>query len=159
MVLLAAPAHTSKLHAHTSRALRRVRHTPTASAHTSSLRRSFSLLAAERAPSAALPALWETLSASSRAGTPSGPEMAQLLDTALGSLAALGEMYRVREARWAEEMGRAEEERERVQLLMRQVLGAGQGFRNTWSPMSAGSSVGVNGMVNGHHAGPGVNGV
>ncbi|KZV66766.1 hypothetical protein PENSPDRAFT_755448 [Peniophora sp. CONT] len=165
MVLLAAPSHTPKLHAHTSRALRRARTSPAAAAHMTTLRRSFSLLAAERAPSAALPALWETLSASSRAGTPSAPEMAQLLDTALGSLAALGEMYRAREARWAEEMGRAEEERERVQLLMRQVLGAGggAGFRNTWSPMSAASSSssamghGVNGMVNGA-GGAGMNG-
>ncbi|VDB84661.1 unnamed protein product [Peniophora sp. CBMAI 1063] len=166
MVLLAAPAHTSKLHAHTSRALRRTRSSPTASSHMASVRRSFSLLAAERAPSAALPSLWETLSASSRAGTPSAPEMTQLLETALGSLAALGEMYRVREARWAEEMGRAEEERERVQLLMRQVLGAGagggggMGFRN-WSPFSVGSAssstLGVNGMVNGASPGGGVN--
>ena len=45
------------------------------------------------------------------------------LGTALGSLHALGEMYHAREARWAEEVRRLDLDRERVQLLLRQVLG------------------------------------
>ena len=46
-----------------------------------------------------------------------------MLDTALGSLGMLGGIFEQRESRWAEEMQKINEDRERVELLLRQVLG------------------------------------
>jgi hypothetical protein len=62
----------------------------------------------------------------------------------LGSLGALGKLYDERELRWADEMRKMNEERERVTLLMRQVLGegaanAGLGGGSLISPNSTGT--------------------
>ena len=45
------------------------------------------------------------------------------LETALGSLATLRVIYEHRASRWEEEMARISDERERVELLLRQTLG------------------------------------
>ena len=50
-------------------------------------------------------------------------DLKRALDAALGSLGVLGNMYEQREARWLEEMRRVSEDRERVEMLLRQVLG------------------------------------
>lgn len=50
-------------------------------------------------------------------------DLRHLLDTALGSLGMLGGIFEQRESRWAEEMQKINEDRERVELLLRQVLG------------------------------------
>lgn len=49
------------------------------------------------------------------------------LGAALGSLGELGRMYEERERRWREEMLRLSEERESVEVLLRQTLGSGSG--------------------------------
>ncbi|KAF7331044.1 hypothetical protein MVEN_02444700 [Mycena venus] len=53
-------------------------------------------------------------------------DLKRALGTALGSLGALKGIYEQREARWAEEMRRISDDRERVELLLRQVLGEEQ---------------------------------
>lgn len=50
-------------------------------------------------------------------------DLRHLLETALGSLGVLGGIFEQRESRWVEEMQRINEDRERVELLLRQVLG------------------------------------
>ena len=60
-------------------------------------------------------------------------DLKRALEAALGSLGALGGIYEQREARWIEEMRRISEDRERVELLLKQVLGEGH-------PLSPGSS-------------------
>ena len=45
------------------------------------------------------------------------------MEAASGSLGVLGDMYERREARWREEMQRVAEDREHVELLLRQALG------------------------------------
>jgi hypothetical protein len=52
-------------------------------------------------------------------------DLRQALDTAIGSLHALGSLYKRREMRWIEEKHRLDEEKERALLLFKQVLGAG----------------------------------
>lgn len=50
-------------------------------------------------------------------------DLKRALEAALGSLGALGGIYEQREARWLDEMRRVSEDRERVEMLLRQVLG------------------------------------
>ncbi len=50
-------------------------------------------------------------------------DLKRALGTALGSLGALGTIYEQREARWKDEMRRIGEDRERVELLLKQALG------------------------------------
>ena len=50
-------------------------------------------------------------------------DLRQALEAALGSLGALGSIYEQREARWRDEMRRLGEDRERVEILLRQALG------------------------------------
>ena len=69
-------------------------------------------------------------SSSSRDESPSSnnareDDFRHALDTAIGSLHALVSLYRRREMRWIEEKFRLGEDKERVQLLLKQVLGAG----------------------------------
>ncbi|KAH9037513.1 hypothetical protein EDB85DRAFT_2142466 [Lactarius pseudohatsudake] len=109
LVLLAAPSHSGKLHSVASRAVRPRRRAW----------RSSSLL--------------EQLSraSSSRDGSPSSSsdareeDLRRALDTAIGSLHALGSLYERREMRWIEEKHRLDEDKEKVQLLLKQVLGIG----------------------------------
>ena len=55
------------------------------------------------------------------------------LDAALGSLGALGEVYEQREARVLEELQRSRDDRERVELLLKQVLGENNPLTNSSS--------------------------
>jgi hypothetical protein len=132
-VLLAAPNHGGEpLHALTSRSIRRdpsLLHSPALG----TMQREFESVAAARGASrstAFLP-LAERLSAlGSDAGaeTPAGEredELRRLLGSALTSLGALGGIYEAREARWREEVRRQNEDRESVELLLRQALGFG----------------------------------
>jgi len=50
-------------------------------------------------------------------------ELKRALTTALGSLNALGGIYDQREARWRDEMRRITEDRERIELLLKQAIG------------------------------------
>jgi hypothetical protein len=52
-------------------------------------------------------------------------ELKRMLQSALSSLGALGGIYEAREARWREEVRRQNEDRESVELLLRQSLGFG----------------------------------
>jgi hypothetical protein len=63
------------------------------------------------------------------------------LDAALGSLGALGEVYEQREARVLEELARSRDDRERVELLLKQVLGEDNPLtNNNLSPRIVGPS-------------------
>jgi len=67
-------------------------------------------------------------SSASRDGSPSSnaskeEDLRRALGTALQSLSQLGDIYDKRESRWMEEMQRLAEDRERVELLLTQVLG------------------------------------
>jgi hypothetical protein len=64
-------------------------------------------------------------------------DLKRALEAALGSLGALGGIYEQREARWVDEMRRISEDRERVELLLKQVLGEG----HVMSPGSSMSNV------------------
>ncbi|KAH9887672.1 hypothetical protein C8Q73DRAFT_656509 [Cubamyces lactineus] len=132
LVLLAAPSHSTKLHALTSRAIRRDA-TLTNSPALANLRRSFSRLAVERraARKAQHMSLAERLSSRSissedgspGASSPGDMDLRRALDAALGSLGALNAIYEQREARWRDEMRKQNEDRERIELLLRQALG------------------------------------
>jgi hypothetical protein len=124
-MLLAAPFHTGKLHSVASRAVRRDRsRTPT---DTKNIRSSFAGIASrQHAPRPT--SLLEQLASSLRNGCSSGAreeDLRRALDTAIGSLHALGSLYERREMRWVEEKHRLNEDKEKVQLLLNQVLGAG----------------------------------
>ncbi|KAH9483255.1 hypothetical protein JR316_0005359 [Psilocybe cubensis] len=135
MILLASPSHTTKLHALKSRSIRRH---PNLANSTSikDIRAGFARVAAQRRltrpdKSSLVDRLLH--SASSSSGTGDGSDgsssgsveenLKRALDAALGSLSAMGEVYEQREARVMEELRRSREDRERVELLLRQVLG------------------------------------
>ncbi|KAI0260896.1 hypothetical protein BC834DRAFT_897936, partial [Gloeopeniophorella convolvens] len=132
LVLLAAPSHTSKHHSVASRAIRRdvaLLDSP----EMARIRESFAGVAARRRTSRSLPLLEQLskASASSRDGSPSSSsdtreeDLRRALDTAIGSLHALGSLYEQREMRWVEEKHRIDDDKEKVQLLLKQVLGVG----------------------------------
>lgn len=138
MVLLCAPSHTTKLQSLSSRAIRRnaaLREGKTMRA----LRTQFARLATERrrvrthSRSSSLADRLFAHIASPLMGGDAGSDTSEAreedlrraLGTALGSLGALGSMYEQREARFKEELRRTSEERQRVELLMRQALGEG----------------------------------
>lgn len=131
MVLLAAPSHSTKLHALTSRSIRREMGTQSPSMH--NMRNSFRGIAARRRASRAKgTTLVERLlnSTSSGDGSDGSSEsregdLKRALETALGSLGALRSIYDHRVARWEDEMGRISDERDRVEMLLRQTLGVG----------------------------------
>ncbi|TCD66211.1 hypothetical protein EIP91_001658 [Steccherinum ochraceum] len=131
MVLLAAPSHTSKLHSITSRSIRRdpmlVRSEPL-----THIRANFHAIAAQRKATRSVKrlSLADHLSSApstsgdgSQVGESREEDLRRALGAALGSLGALGTLYDQREARWREEMRRVSEDREHVELLLRQALG------------------------------------
>ncbi|KAE9403000.1 hypothetical protein BT96DRAFT_917798 [Gymnopus androsaceus JB14] len=135
MVLLAAPTHTMKHHLVTSRSIRR----QPAIGHSQALknvRAGFRQVATQRrslrSPKTSL--VDRFLNASSGSGgdgsdgssESSKEDMKRVLDAALGSLTVMRNMYEQREARWIDEMRRVSEDRERVEMLLKQVLGDGQ---------------------------------
>jgi hypothetical protein len=129
LVLLAAPSHTGKLHSVASRAVRR--DSFFMSTEMKNIRSVFSEMTSRQHASSP-PSLLEQLSqacSSSRDRLPSSnsdareEELRRALDTAIGSLHALGNLYERREMRWIEEKRRLDEDKEKVQLLLKQVLG------------------------------------
>ncbi|KAG2053768.1 hypothetical protein BDR06DRAFT_885301 [Suillus hirtellus] len=131
MVLLAAPSHSTKLHALTSRSIRR--EIGTQSPSMLNIRNSFRGIAARRRASRAKgTTLVERLLNSTSSGDGSDcssesreGDLKRALETALGSLGALRSIYDHRVARWEDEMGRINDERDRVEMLLRQTLGVG----------------------------------
>ncbi|KAI9510996.1 hypothetical protein F5148DRAFT_1175117 [Russula earlei] len=132
LVLLAAPSHTGKLHSVASRAIRRDVELLDSS-DMIKIRSAFAEVAGRRRTSRS-ESLLEQLSrasSSSRDGSPSSSsdareeDLRRALDTAIGSLRALGSLYEQREMRWIEEKNRLDEDKDKVDLLLKQVLGAG----------------------------------
>jgi len=131
-VLLAAPSHTGRLHSVASRAIRRDVELLD-SADMMSIRSGFAEVATRRRASRSSSLLEQLSRASSspRDGSPSSgseareEDLRRALDTAIGSLRALGSLYEQREMRWVEEKHRLDEDKDKVQLLLKQVLGVG----------------------------------
>ena len=135
LILLAAPSHSNKLHYLASRSLRR----DTALSKSKAmdlLKGSFGQIAAQRKASRTdRTSLLEKLSnasdgspgasGSSLPGDNRGEDLRKALTTALASLSVMGNIYEKREARWREEMKKLSEDREHVELLLRQALGSG----------------------------------
>ncbi|KAJ3872784.1 hypothetical protein F5051DRAFT_144490 [Lentinula edodes] len=142
MVLLAAPSHSTKLHLVTSRSIRRL----PAIGHSQALkgvRAGFRQVAAQRRTSRSHKAslVDRFLNASSGSGDGSDgssesnkEDMKRVLEAALGSLNVMRNMYEQREARWVEEMRRMSEDRERVEFLLKQVLGDGHPVAESTRP-------------------------
>lgn len=131
-MLLAAPSHTGKLHSVASRAIRRDLNLLD-STDMVNVRSGFAEVAARRRASRSASLLEQLSRASSSPGdgSPSSSsdareeDLRRALDTAIGSLRALGGLYEQREMRWIEEKVRLDEDKEKVQLLLKQVLGVG----------------------------------
>jgi hypothetical protein len=132
MVLLAAPSHSTKLHTLTSRSVRREQLVK--SPAMSQMRTAFKGIASRRnttrsragAASIVQRLLSSTgsLSDTSDASSESREgDLKRALETALGSLDALRMIYENRVSRWEDEMSRISDEREKVDLLLRQTLG------------------------------------
>ncbi|KAJ7083120.1 hypothetical protein B0H15DRAFT_785231 [Mycena belliarum] len=129
LVLLAAPSHSTKLHSLTSRSVKRnpsLAQSPTMT----NIRVGFRHIAVQRRTTRSLnSSLADRFMVSSNQSgngsddTPREEDLKRALGTALSSLGALKGIYEQREARWAEEMHRINDDRERVELLLRQVLG------------------------------------
>lgn len=132
MVLLASPSHTTKLHALRSRSIRR-QPILASSVNMNQIRSGFAHMAAQRrATRPEKSSLVDRLMISSGSSGGDGSDgstasveenLRRALDAALGSLGAMGEVYEQREARVLEELQRSREDRERVELLLKQVLG------------------------------------
>ena len=143
MVVLASPSHTTKLHALRSRSIRR-QPAPTNSSTMNELRNAFARLSSQcRATRPIKSSLVDRLMVTS-AGSSGGDgsdgsscsveeNLRRALDAALGSLGALGEVYEQREARVLEELQRSRDDRERVELLLKQVLGEDNPLSNSIS--------------------------
>ncbi|KAJ6544242.1 hypothetical protein B0H19DRAFT_1267533 [Mycena capillaripes] len=132
LVLLAAPSHHStKLHSLTSRSIKR-NPALAQSAAMADVRIGFRHIAAQRratrSRNSSLADRFMGQSNVSGDGSDMSREedLKRALGTALGSLGALKGIYEQREARWADEMRRISDDRERVELLLRQVLGEDQ---------------------------------
>lgn len=131
-MLLAAPSHSGKLHSVASRAIRRDVELLDSS-DMANIRTAFAEVAARRRASRSASLLEQLSRASSspRDGSPSSSgdareeDLRRALETAIGSLRALGSLYEQREMRWIEEKYRLDDDKEKVQLLLRQVLGVG----------------------------------
>ncbi|KZT74610.1 hypothetical protein DAEQUDRAFT_201332 [Daedalea quercina L-15889] len=132
LVMLASPSHSTKLHALTSRAIRR---DPALykSPKLSNIRTSFHHLATHRrnARSQRM-SLVERLHLSGSVASPDGspitPEsreadLRRALEAALGSLSEMGKIYEEREMRMRDEMKQLADDRDRVELLLKQALG------------------------------------
>jgi hypothetical protein len=124
-----------KLHSVASRAVRRDSSLYESTDMMMGIRSAFAELAAHHHRASRSSSLLEQLSrvsSSSRDGSSSSSsdaredDLRRTLDTAIGSLHALGSLYEQREMRWTEEKHRLDEDtKEKVQLLLKQVLGVG----------------------------------
>ena len=114
LMLLAAPIHSGKFHSVASRAVRRDRsRTP---ADMKNIRSSFAEIVSLQ-PAPRPTSLLEHLTLSSRDGCSNGARKENLLralDTAIGSLHVLGNLYEQREMRWVEEKHRVDEDKDKV---------------------------------------------
>jgi hypothetical protein len=130
LVLMAAPSHSTKLHSITSRSIRRdpaLVNSPAMSSLRSSFRHVASRRRVSRANRVSLADRLLSNSGSSTGGSDGSSEsreedLRRALQAALGSLGALGGLYDQREARWREEMRRISDDRETVELLLKQAL-------------------------------------
>ena len=131
LVLFAAPSHSDRLHALTSRSLRRDRALYNSST-LKDMRRDFKTLASQRqatrTPSVSL-ADRISQSGSSTDGSQAGSELREeelrrALEAALGSIGAMGAIYEQREARWRDELRKLSEDRAGIEMLLRQTLGS-----------------------------------
>lgn len=132
MVLLAAPSHSTKLHALTSRSVRRDQLTK--SPAMTQIRTAFKGIASDRNSTRSRTATASILERLRGAASASGDgsdtssearegDLKRALETTLGSLETLRAIYEHRVLRWEEEMSRISDERERVELLLRQTIG------------------------------------
>ncbi|KAF8267352.1 hypothetical protein EI94DRAFT_1730873 [Lactarius quietus] len=128
LILLAAPSHTGKLHFAKSQAVHR-----DSSFKLKKMRTSFAEMASrQRAahPPSLLEQLSRSISSSSRDGLPTGSSSAReehlrrTLNTAIGSFHALRSLYERREMWWSEEKLKLDEEKERVQRLLKEAFSA-----------------------------------
>ncbi|PPQ66604.1 hypothetical protein CVT24_006915 [Panaeolus cyanescens] len=132
MILLASPSHTTKLHALHSRSIRR-QPLITNSASMKELKRSFGAVAAQRrATRREKSPVMDRLMASSGSSTGDGSDgsstltegnLRRALELALDSLQTMGQVYDDREARVLEELKRSRDDRERLELLLKQIVG------------------------------------
>ncbi|KAF9475271.1 hypothetical protein BDN70DRAFT_814377 [Pholiota conissans] len=130
MILMASPSHSTKLHSLRSRSIRRSSFFLQGS-WMRNIRGNFRQIVGSRRMS--LPdqsSMVDRLVSPSTGGDASDgstvvaeENLRRALDVALGSLGAMGEVYEQREARVLEELQRAREEREKLQLILRQILG------------------------------------
>lgn len=133
MILLAAPSHSTKLHALTSRSVRRdqLLKSPAVGQMRTAFKGIASRRNATRSRTATASILDRLRSSTSVSGDGSDSsetregDLKRALETALGSLETLRVIYEHRASRWEEEMERISDERERVELLLRQTLGVG----------------------------------
>ncbi|KAI5996575.1 hypothetical protein F5J12DRAFT_725660 [Pisolithus orientalis] len=130
MVLLAAPSHSNKLHSLTSRFVRREQLDKSPAMAT--VRTAFKGIASRRraARTRNTSLIQQLANASTTSGDgPDGNsdaregELKRALGTALVSLDELRTIYEQRVARWEHEMERIVDERDHVDLLLRQTLG------------------------------------
>ncbi|KAF9449486.1 hypothetical protein P691DRAFT_759020 [Macrolepiota fuliginosa MF-IS2] len=131
MVLLAAPSHSTKLYSVRSRSVRR--HASQVGApDITPLKIGFKRIAAHRRKtrSHSKPSLVDRfLVSSGTSGEGSDgsetreEDLKRAFGVAVSSLGAFEHIFAEREARWAEEMKRISEDRERVEILLRQVIG------------------------------------
>jgi len=133
LVMLASPSHSTKHHTLTSRSIRRdpaLYNSP----KLSSIRSSFHHLSSQRRNARSQRvSLVERLhlsarSAASADGSPISAESREadlrgVLEAALGSLSEMGKIYEEREVRWRDEMKQLTEDRDRIELLLKQTLG------------------------------------
>lgn len=131
MVLLAAPSHSTKLYSVRSRSVRR-QALQTGAPDIAPLKIGFKRIAAHRRMTrshnkSSLVDRFLVSSGTSGEGSDGSEsrevELKRAFETAVGSLGAFEHIFAEREARWAEEMKRISEDRERVEMLLRQVLG------------------------------------
>ncbi|KAG6849436.1 hypothetical protein H0H93_008512 [Arthromyces matolae] len=133
MVLMAAPSHSTKLYSATSRSVRRQSGAAASAVPLKEMRSAFSRIASQRRKSRShKSSLVDRFLFSSAASSGDGSDgsnesremdLKRALEAALGSLASLRGIYEQREARWKDEMRRISEDRETVEVLLRQVLG------------------------------------
>jgi hypothetical protein len=139
MVLMAAPSHSTKLFTVRSRCIRRQARQPNAPDMTP-LKVSFKRMATHRRKTRSYPqaSLAEKIRESSvtpgESSDGSEMDLRRAYETALDSLTAFEGIFEEREARWSEEMRRIGEDRERMDLLLRQILGANRSFSTMTTP-------------------------
>lgn len=132
MVLLASPSHSNTLHSLSSRSIRRDASLFDGHAMNNA-RTSFAQIASQRRSARTQRvSLMDRLCAPSNDGdqSPSSTasreeDLKKALKTAIESIGAMRQMYEIREARWREEERRLREEREGMDLLLKQAFGSG----------------------------------